>query len=643
MNIPLRAKLGLTLFVAVAAFLGVDHWLRQRAFRSTFHTIEMGHAKQQVAELRHVVKDLVVELAGEARRIDEASIGSALVGTDERVDLALVVGADGTVLGLEVRDPVSRAPITLRDFPTERLAPSHPLMSPWLARSLPEGIIETEIGFLVVGSVEVGNGEDVRLIVTGQVLNESRVAELGALTSIGFGLASMTGRSSIGSASVSQDSMFRVQGELAMGATIIVPNDRHGVAVGALKDLRGIPTVALAVELPEPVWVRLESYARLTSIALAIVFPLGLLILLQFLVTGPLSRLTSMATEIAASDDRTLRLRMSRRDEIGRLSHKFDVMLDEIERARLAEARTARTVGRSEIAVGVMHNVGNLVNSLQVSAALARDGASAAKVDDLALILAALRENEGDLDRYLSSDPKGAHLLEFFEKLVPQLEAAQEITARETDAVLAQVGEITDMVQSLVGEQSSKKMMEAIDVGREIEEAVETAKLEFGSGSLAGGDRANDPTFQIELDGQIGGQVDRMRVQEVLLALLSNAWDASSSSEHGAPIIRVRSEQLEDDFVRIVVSDNGPGLETECGEEIYTMGFSTREGRAGLGLHLASLAASELGGGLQCLPRTQSGPAAQGASREGASFAFDFPLRRATVKESGARTLKAAS
>ena len=624
--IPLRAKLGITLFLAVAAFLSVDHWLRQRAFSSTFEAIEQGRAELQVAEVRHAIDDIVDELSGEAQRLDEASIGDALAEVGHRVDMALIVGIGGVVHALEVRDPSSRAPITLRELPTEQISPSHPLLSPWLSRSLPKGIFETELGFLLVGSAQVGSGKDSRLMITGQFLTPSRRAELGALTSLEVEFVSLRGRSSLDSTVVTQESVFQIQGKLAMGGTVIVPDGGHGAAVGAIDDLRGLPTIAVAVEMAEPVWKQLESYALLTSAGVAIVFPLVLLILLQFLVTGPLSKLTSMATAIAASDDRTLRVRMLRRDEIGRLSHKFDAMLDEIERARLAESRTARTVGRSEIAVGVMHNVGNLVNSVRVSAALARDGASSVQVDDLRLILAALRANEGNLDRYLCDDPKGAHLLEFFEMLVLQLESARQTTVGESDAVLEQVGEITDMVQSLLGETSPEEALEVIDVDREIDAAIEAAQSEFGPASGSGGGLASRTRY--ESGGQLEGRVDRLRVHEVLLSLLANAWDAASSGQ-GDPNIHVHSESLGQGLVRIVVNDNGPGLSAECGEEIYSMGFTTRTGRAGLGLHLASLAASDLGGTIHILPPTESISNAQRGPLKGASFAFDFPLRSA--------------
>lgn len=626
-NIPLRAKLGVTLFVAVAAFLSVDQWLRQRSFRATFDEIELGRAELQIAEVQRAVDDLVNELSGEARALDEATIESTLDQRDQRVDVALVVSRSGEVQALEVRDPDSRKPISLRALPTERLATSHPFMSPWFDRSLPEGILETERGFLVVGSAQVGGGEEARLVVMGQLLTEARMAEMRGLTSIGFSLASMTGKSNKGPASVSQETLFEIQGQLAMGATVIVPDGAHGVAVGSLRDLRGIPTIALAVKVSEPIWLRLESYTLLTSVGLAIVFPLVLLVLLQFLVTGPLSRLTSMATAIAASDDRTLRVRMERRDEIGRLSHKFDAMLDEIERVRLAEARTARTVGRSEVAVDVMHNMGNLLNSVRVSAALARDGASAVQVDDLCHVLTALRDHRGELDRYLSDDPKGEHLLDFFEAVLAQLGTARQTAVGESDAVLEQVGEITDMVQSLLGETSSEEMLEVIDVDLEIQAAIQTVESEFELLSLSHDDRGGVPTIQLDSDGQFGGRIDRQRVHEVLVALLSNAWDAAGTGDMAQPIIRISSESAGPGRVRIVVSDNGPGLGPNCGEEIYSMGFTTREGRTGLGLHLASLAAAELGGELSVIEPSEFVSQLNGGPLKGASFAFDFPLQ----------------
>ena len=84
-------------------------------------------------------------------------------------------------------------------------------------------------------------------------------------------------------------------------------------------------------------------------------------------------------------------------------------------------------------------------------------------------------------------------------------------------------------------------------------------------------------------------------------------------------VIRVR---LEADRVKIMVIDNGVGIQPENLTRIFHYGFTTREHGHGFGLHAGSLAARELGGNLSV---HSDGPG------RGATFILELPLDAAQV------------
>src|SRR5262249_10266339 len=144
--------------------------------------------------------------------------------------------------------------------------------------------------------------------------------------------------------------------------------------------------------------------------------------LLQRIVVVPLSTLTQKAVEIGRHDDTTIRVGMQRKDEIGQLAGEFDRMLGKLAHSREQVVETARLAGMSEIATGVLHNVGNVLNSVNVAASLATRKVEDISLRDLEMLVGVL-EQQRDLAAFIASDPRGKHLVPFLKELTAALAA----------------------------------------------------------------------------------------------------------------------------------------------------------------------------------------------------------------------------
>ena len=78
---------------------------------------------------------------------------------------------------------------------------------------------------------------------------------------------------------------------------------------------------------------------------------------------------------------------------------------------------TSRLAGMAEVATGVLHNVGNVLNSVNVSAGLVVEKLRRSKAPKLAKAAALLTEHNGDLGEYLTNDPNGQKLPGYLAKL----------------------------------------------------------------------------------------------------------------------------------------------------------------------------------------------------------------------------------
>lgn len=67
----------------------------------------------------------------------------------------------------------------------------------------------------------------------------------------------------------------------------------------------------------------------------------------------------------------------------------------------------SREAGMAEIATGVLHNVGNVLNSVNVSTTLLAGRIRESRVDNLIALIGMLEQHSGDLPEFLGRDPKG--------------------------------------------------------------------------------------------------------------------------------------------------------------------------------------------------------------------------------------------
>ena len=113
-------------------------------------------------------------------------------------------------------------------------------------------------------------------------------------------------------------------------------------------------------------------------------------------------------------------------DEQGDVIGTFGLSQDYTETKRAEEALektrkelfdASHVAGMAEVATGVLHNVGNVLNSLNVSSTLLATGLRQSKAESLGKLSALLAEHSSDLGNFLTHDPKGRRIPEFIASL----------------------------------------------------------------------------------------------------------------------------------------------------------------------------------------------------------------------------------
>ena len=287
----------------------------------------------------------------------------------------------------------------------------------------------------------------------------------------------------------------------------------------------------------------------------------------------------------------------------------------EVERVHRELLGISRMAGMSEIATNVLHNVGNVLNSVNVSAALVRDSMKDSKLGNLAKIVTMLHTHEHDLGTFMTSDPKGKQVPVYLAKLSEHLLADQEATRRELDLLgknVEHIKEIVAMQQSYANVSGVKEIVNVHDL---VEDSL---RMNLGALDRHGVKVARDYQEVPQLN------VEKHKILQILINLLRNAKYACDDSGRADKKITVRVARG-DEWLKISVVDNGVGIPHENLIRIFNHGFTTRSNGHGFGLHGGALAARELGGSLTV---QSDGPG------QGATFTLSLPMPLA-VGQSG--------
>jgi hypothetical protein len=111
---------------------------------------------------------------------------------------------------------------------------------------------------------------------------------------------------------------------------------------------------------------------------------------------------------------------------------------------QLVEA--SRVAGMAEVATTVLHNVGNVLNSVNISASVVADKVKNSKTANLARAAAMLQEHEADLAGFLAHDPKGSKLPAYFATLAECLATEQNEILAELSSLCANIEHIKEIV-----------------------------------------------------------------------------------------------------------------------------------------------------------------------------------------------------
>jgi len=367
-------------------------------------------------------------------------------------------------------------------------------------------------------------------------------------------------------------------------------------------------------------------------------------------ITEPITRLKYVAQSVTKSKDYSLRMQQTNDDEIGNLIVSFNNMLDQIQAGdeelvkekekaevsaitakkyaieteeinRLLESeikerlriehelndaleekvneRTfelkelnekmgdiARSAGMAEVASGVLHNVGNVLNSVNVSVSVIREKMRNSKTDNLDRVVKMLENNKSNIADFISKDEAGKKVPKFLSLLSEQLNLEKEEMYGELDELVSNIDHIKNVINMQQSHAGSYGVREKIKLSELVEDALRMNVQGMGlHGVKVSRSFIDIPPLYI----------DKHKVLQIMINLISNAKHAMVESDNDIKNLMINIS-VDEDMALLEISDNGIGIDKDDMSHLFEYGFKKRRDGHGFGLHHSAIVASELGG-----------------------------------------------
>lgn len=286
------------------------------------------------------------------------------------------------------------------------------------------------------------------------------------------------------------------------------------------------------------------------------------------------------------------------RDQSGKIIGSFGMSRDVTKAVETQKAleesnrqlmEATRQAGMAEVATGVLHNVGNVLTSINVTANLVSDRFRDSKVTSIFKVCALLREHQSDLGGFFANDPRAAKLPTYLESLANNLDKERVDTMADLATLLKSIDHIKDIIWMQQSYASVAGMVEPLVPSETIEDAIK-----LSTNAL----QRHNVHVEKQFAKTPPARAERHKVLQILVNLISNAKKAMDCKEPSQRQMLIRVENGPDGAVLIKVSDNGIGIPPENLTKIFSHGFTTRKDGHGFGLHSSALAAKQMNGTL---------------------------------------------
>lgn len=475
------------------------------------------------------------------------------------------------------------------------------------------GFIYLDSGLLMVSASGMSYGDKSKpvngTLLTGRYLSNALVEKISKTTELNLRLYLLPEIKS----SLEMNNIFK---EMSQSRKNVIQKLNSSTAYGytLIVDVFDKPVAILRITLRRTIFLTGQSaidYYQAASLVASMLLVIIIAGIVRFFVVKPLENLSKQIKKISIDENYNIQLFSKSNDELSYVTSQINAMMKKIQTSNDKLLMSARKAGMSDVATSVLHNIGNVMNSINVATDQLNENMKKSDFSNLLAVSSLLNENKHNIYSYLTQDEKGKLLPSYIIAVVEELARQREKDKKEIASLINSYHHIEDIVLMQKSISGSSTLIQKVLIKDLIEKSVQIC------GNLI---FKNHIEIKYDIDDSLVVESDQAKLMQIIINLLHNARDAIMAVEVSKqPRLILIGARLERDkpAVVITVTDNGCGILTENLSKIFLFGFTTKEGGHGFGLHSCAIIAKELGGSLVAISEGDGC---------GATFVLTLPL-----------------
>lgn len=271
----------------------------------------------------------------------------------------------------------------------------------------------------------------------------------------------------------------------------------------------------------------------------------------------------------------------------------------------------ARQLGMAEVSASVLHNVGNVLNSINVSGNMLLEQITHTKLNKLNDLAIMVEENKDNFGHFINDNPKGKYIPEFLLMINDCQKQEQELMLHEAKFLIKNLQNIKDIISMQQDLSKESAFEQLLSIDNLIEEALLITDVDFLSRGII---------VKKQFEKMHSMLIDKVKLLQILVNLLQNAKDSLLASANTNKMLSIKTKLNK--YVYIIINDNGIGITEEQMKKIFTYGYTTKSNGHGYGLHSSILSVRSMSGDLKV--------ESQGEGK-GATFILELPYKLPTI------------
>ncbi|CAM2066395.1 Response regulator [Sulfidibacter corallicola] len=242
--------------------------------------------------------------------------------------------------------------------------------------------------------------------------------------------------------------------------------------------------------------------------------------------------------------------------------------------------------GLAEFADAVIHNVGNVLNSVNASCESIAATLNRSRIGQLERVNHLLQSVSVETDFFVNH-PKGKQIPDYLTGLKGKLTEEHEKISEEIDGILKRLLLVREIIETQQSHGKVREASEPLNLLEMVEDAIKVRRATLVRNRIQ---------IAVDVSDALVVSAPKIKLTHILINLLKNAIDAICETDQEVRQVRVAAQLLENGDVQLLIADTGIGISDAVRERLFQHGFTTKKNGHGYGLHYCANIMKELGG-----------------------------------------------